>query len=738
VRVTNRGDCCGERLNGFDIWTDGGRKCASNVFVGQGRTLEVACVATTRRVKIQLPRSGMLTLCEVEVKGESKTRRLTPAEAGLENISSVSTNLAGVSNTASTELAAWESVADQRMAGAHPTLPSMGDEQPQDGRSPQRVHSPTHTVEASEGSPGRSLSVASDGGYVKNIGKAMYGYNHYLGAPASSMSAGTDPGFVHRPIWKTSYTKAAAALTKYFSEIPRDAGMYDEFRRASGYLEKCSGSRYGIAKGQENCKALSSCQGLTCNPDGCQICTSSDLRPTSAGSVSYLKKTGSRRLAAGNMSSSMYVYGPERRLTASVKDDGFLKIPDGWQVTVAARTICDKDFQTEQVQTDFDYEKQTTKNLNPMGFKLDLGQYSFSMSHEKKEFHNSNSKYKKKMYQTTAECLEYIAEIPDLANNPPPTDESFEFVIIAASEEEDYYSIFDMYGLHFPTKLYFGAKYGFTQMIDKSSWSTLKSTSSSFSVGAEVTKGIKLKKGISPQLGLSATVGASYGSKSSREQAAKFESHFSETKEFSLGRRMPNSGGVHEWVKLIGGEPMPTRWGLESLCEHPAFATKKSACVRYSKSYCEKHLAHADPDATCDVAQRRECTWDLDCLPRHTCTVDGKCEKLPSCTVELYDYAYFNGGSPRVLGPVYYTDAAGGPDGGKMFDVEDKHKIGSAKVSEGCEKVVLVDQDSCKLSSRDNLVLGRSANAFEHKDFWDDLENDICEVKVLARKDWID
>merc|ERR1719410_2774933 len=123
----------------------------------------------------------------------------------------------------------------------------------------------------------------------------------------------------------------------------------------------------------------------------------------------------------------------------------------------------------------------------------------------------------------------------------------------------------------------FGARYGFTQMIEESDYATLARNSKSFNVGAEVTKGIKLKKGISPQVGLSATVGAKYGSKSSREQSQKFESHFSETKEFSLGRRMPDSGGVHEWVKQIGGEPMPTRWGLESICEHPAFAPKKSA-----------------------------------------------------------------------------------------------------------------------------------------------------------------
>jgi len=29
-----------------------------------------------------------------------------------------------------------------------------------------------------------------------------------------------------------------------------------------------------------------------------------------------------------------------------------------------------------------------------------------------------------------------------------------------------------------------------------------------------------------------------------------------------------------------------------------------------------------------------------------------------------------------------------------------------------------------------------SGDSFEHANFWDDLEDDICEVKVLACKDW--
>jgi len=65
-----------------------------------------------------------------------------------------------------------------------------------------------------------------------------------------------------------------------------------------------------------------------------------------------------------------------------------------------------------------------------------------------------------------------------------------------------------------------------------------------------------------------------------------------------------------------------------------------------------------------------------------------------------------------------------------------KKLIGSARVSKGCDKVVLVDEDNCKVSHRHNLVLGHSVDSLEHKDFWGDLENDICEVSVLARKDW--
>jgi hypothetical protein len=70
VEVTNRGDCCGERLNGFSVLVDG-VACASNQQITQGQTKEVMCdnfltraVGRVVRVKVN---DNFLTLCEVRI-----------------------------------------------------------------------------------------------------------------------------------------------------------------------------------------------------------------------------------------------------------------------------------------------------------------------------------------------------------------------------------------------------------------------------------------------------------------------------------------------------------------------------------------------------------------------------------------------------------------------------------------------------------------------------------------------
>lgn len=831
VRVTNRGDCCGDRLNGFEIWTNQGR-CASNLWLGNGDTQEFSCSGTSDMVKIQLPRYGYLTLCEVAVKGrllcdESMTyrgadykgcQRKTRSGRTCQRWNQQSPHKHGLSNMDEDEnfcrnpdnentiwcyttdpRKRWEfcdPVQARRLTGAangtvetfdsadHLTslklstenLQKMQDTKASEagimhdfetelhgGRFLESSHndhsSLSHGTEEGGMAMERNLGAAS-GEYLKNIGKAMYGYNHYFGAPSSAEQAGTDPGFMHRPLWKASYTRGARASFQWFSQVPKDNYGYinfiaDKNKRVGnphdGFNQQVPGYNhkyFNLEDAKAECLKVSECSRVQCdkNSEHCQLCTSKGgTYFTYNGEIIYNKrkypKGDNRRLSAEqveNTSDLTFVYGPDRGLGRSLYGEANVKAPDGWRVIVAKHTVCDNDFQTRKISSQYDYEREESWSLNPMGFKLDIGEYTFSMSSESKEFRKSNSKYKKKMYKTTAECFEYQAEIPDLANNPPPTSDTFKFVVDAATEETDFYAVFDMFGLKFPVTMMFGAKYGFTQMIEESNYATLASQSSSFSVGAEVTKGIKLKKGISPQLGLSATAGVSYGEKNSQSESEKFDSHFSEIKEFSLGRRMPNEGGAKEWVKQIDGEPMPTRYAFKSICEHPAFITKKDSCETYIKTYCDKHLSLLHEGVVCNPAEKPECTWDMDCPDHHRCTNQNTCEELPSCTLHLYSSRSY-GGTMRTFGPVYYTDAAGGKDGGKVFDTVNKAKTDSARVSQGCEQVILMDSDrGCRESRADNLIMGRRTNQFEVGNFNDDLENDICMVKLLAKRTWDD
>ena len=74
VKVTNRGDCCGGRLNGLEV-TVNGQLCASGVSFSQGETKEITCTApvTGTDVRLEIPgRREYLTLCEVEVRGAQR------------------------------------------------------------------------------------------------------------------------------------------------------------------------------------------------------------------------------------------------------------------------------------------------------------------------------------------------------------------------------------------------------------------------------------------------------------------------------------------------------------------------------------------------------------------------------------------------------------------------------------------------------------------------------------------
>jgi hypothetical protein len=76
VKVWNRSDCCGNRLNGFQVrvgnsgsWQHN-KQCGGNHAISQGQNKEVDCSGKHGRyTHIVLPRRDYLTLCEVEVRG---------------------------------------------------------------------------------------------------------------------------------------------------------------------------------------------------------------------------------------------------------------------------------------------------------------------------------------------------------------------------------------------------------------------------------------------------------------------------------------------------------------------------------------------------------------------------------------------------------------------------------------------------------------------------------------------
>eukprot|EP00746_Dinoflagellata_sp_MGD_P001183 gnl/MRDRNA2_/MRDRNA2_102198_c0_seq1.p1 gnl/MRDRNA2_/MRDRNA2_102198_c0~~gnl/MRDRNA2_/MRDRNA2_102198_c0_seq1.p1 ORF type:complete len:660 (+),score=115.70 gnl/MRDRNA2_/MRDRNA2_102198_c0_seq1:85-2064(+) len=76
IRITARGDCCGDQMNPFYIQVDG-RFCAENRRILQGDQLIVPCKTMGKIITIGVYKTASMSLCEVEVFGGGKKRRKT-------------------------------------------------------------------------------------------------------------------------------------------------------------------------------------------------------------------------------------------------------------------------------------------------------------------------------------------------------------------------------------------------------------------------------------------------------------------------------------------------------------------------------------------------------------------------------------------------------------------------------------------------------------------------------------
>jgi len=222
--------------------------------------------------------------------------------------------------------------------------------------------------------------------------------------------------------------------------------------------------------------------------------------------------------------------------------------------------------------------------------------------------------------------------------------------------------------------------------------------------------------------------------------------HFEETKEFFIGRRRPEMGAsgltVNDaWKASVAEEPMPIKFNLVDICNHPGFASKKSQCLVHLQSYCNDYLKQIDPEVKCEPEPRPECTWDLDC-PKDSHCVAHSCVKDPECEVKAYaDWDYRN--HLFTLGGVYEREY---PLGKVVKIWTNDHKksgawrrpVNSFLVGPGCAEVIMLDSGGggCFESRRDNeVVSNRDAKCWRgrHRINWG-VSGDYCGFKLIPKK----
>jgi hypothetical protein len=533
------------------------------------------------------------------------------------------------------------------------------------------------------------MDKAEDGEYLENIGAAMFGYNSLYGQPFSVVQAGTDPGFQHRPLWSTQYTRGGLAEIKHFDAMPTVA--------SNSLLEK----------GQAD--------------------TSQD-----------------------------FVYASERRPGA------LPKVPDGWTVVKAKRTLCNKKFTVSLANSSYDFQKKAKQSLLPAGLAMlaKIGSLAFTFSYEQKEFASYNSKFNFKQAIASAECLKYIATLD--MQNPPKTSQGFKDAVDKVVSEMDFYILFDQYGLEFPFKLYFGSKFGFLQRMEESDYKKVQETGLDWKVAVNTAGLTQLAEKATKKIlkvevarGVAGDLTASYKRGTTRKKMEAVKTSFQQTKAFSLGRGLPletdPAQWMENWVKQVDGEAMPFRYALKSVCEHPALVDKKADCEQYRNTYCPAWLKKNDPSVSCAEPQQSQCTFQSDCPQGYKCE-ERECVKEPRCRAIVSQYEnmkkslkYWNADYGKEVEVTYSKWPAGYVELAKTGKIGDNGYHDYARsilIHPDCDSVVLISKwDGCQENSKYNEVYSHNEAWPENSTAWSEIPqlpygvyDQLCKIKLVPKR----
>jgi hypothetical protein len=461
-----------------------------------------------------------------------------------------------------------------------------------------------------------------------------------------------------------------------------------------------------------------------------------------ANATNFTTVPGGRRRSSENI-----VQGPV--------DDQIYFVPDGWTVEKGTQSTCDTEFSVTVSQSSYDY---SLNNADSTSISAGAFGVSVSYSDDSTSFQQQNEQSSLILTQAGAECVNYVMTLD--TSNPPKTSNTFLYTISNLDTENDtWYKFFDMYGTQYPTQIMFGARYGYSCYLSEDSYTSYSNSSDTTTVkGSASTTPAPTEKSASTDIiktqvtekvrnTFSVAVTGSDASSTSENDSSS--DYFSETKEFSLGSKMPRSVNgtpdIQSWAEKVNAEPMPTRYDLVSICQHPALTSLKATCDQFATSYCTNYLNKDSPEK-CDVPSQPECVWDIQCPAYNDC-IDGTCVEQPWCTFSIYD----NNDNKLVYGPVYYVNNETGFT--FWYSKDWGNAIEHGKYSGGCAKVELFDDDywlstdnHCQQGNKDNLKLSNydydDEQSFDLQtkiddgDYYD-LNHDTCGVHLTPKQDWV-
>lgn len=267
---------------------------------------------------------------------------------------------------------------------------------------------------------------------------------------------------------------------------------------------------------------------------------------------------------------------------------------------------CQASFSSEALGTVDEFRSSMSSSMS-IGASVEVpgeGGGSFGLSSSMQSMSKESTQKSSKMFKSMAECSVYKLALE--SGDLPVTATGFQNTVDKLSGNESFFHMFDNYGTHFVTSAKMGSRFGYTRY----------SQECSFTAGAEVSSQWSFSAAASMEAGANLAGKFELGGEEATEAEKALHNAFYDGQYVSLGAKLKFTQGSAAWDSNITGNPMPIRYDLTFICEHPALQEKKQDCTDALDKYCQ-YLQSSHPELECGKAPApppsNSCQWDLDC-----------------------------------------------------------------------------------------------------------------------------